>query len=856
MEIIPTSGVAGVGSSKSSKSAPAHDATLFYGTDKYIAAYYRRQLSPALAEALLKSGTIRALYLLREPPIGQGPIPRLIRKLFYMVPGDPENLLVSRLETELSYRLTPSIVGKLIQRTLVQKESNPDILVRMIEEQILPRDFGKNLTQQLGEMGFDFKIESVDDAVEAVKGLSRRQAKLKKQGVSKEADSEWGDLQRPITLLSQQINAFKVKPLIEDFLAACRSDSQDSQMYGPWLPYQVLLAFLFLKSNDYRQTLLELWREIPGALTLDNPSIRFMQEDLHTSEPFLNFSMTKKDYNEVRRQIGDEASSNVLDDSDILAALQFEENANPHKKPVLFNQGVQAVTFKLGNSGTTVTSTDCCEASFLNFFIQFRDQLRKKSLARKDFMAFPLQDMSPSDPNVRADWKKFVSNLDGVTYLEEKIVDGKPFRFDLAPRVENFIQIAETMAGLAPIEAPWTEKLFRLGYTYGFDFSTTSLDPNQDPQLPFTIKFGRMDQRSSEGTSKESLAITIDKNHCHARLEHYSLKGEAPLAKLLWERGSRKLDAVALAHFTASHLSCLPPITREMHLEWFRPKEFGEVNVSLPIILGCPFDSFDAIADVVQVILEAQDRDFYPLAVALLYKVKGLDTYQKKRLSSIFSRWTNIGISRWNSIERSTSKGEFEKLGWHFVDELRKGDPKNLIYDRILKYREHSKIGRDLLLIIFEPDLTDFLMGIYFLGTLPENKPPENLSLAADLLLEVKKLTPSDEEALSHNLKHATPDKLSDEQVELFQRLMKHILELLQKTRKQAIDEDNLASLDAFTQDILWYQKWLSQKDRSKAPPKPKKPISPQVYHPQNNRNDSDRPSSWRYNLDHPPGQP
>jgi len=570
-------------------SLPLNDLTSLYGIKSYYNPKYYSILSPALADSLSKGGVIQGLYQLGEKkPVEKGPdavnkyflsdpVVGLIRQLFWAIPGDYDTLLTQRILHNFAAYLKPSTVGKLMEATLVQNSEGNQAdrkkrLIRLVQDDITPENWdtlGQGLANEMKKLGFSVPDHTLDSFFELQKRLEVEKSGLqlqlkgiengKKPKIACESENsnplgtETSDslecvklraridsLQEGISKLNENIDRYRVEPFIRQLLSALEYCQRPESIYSPYFPIQVLQVFILLKSKHYRQTLLEQWKHMPSLLSP-------LAKDLIEGRPeysearkkdFLSRTISVQQFDHlatrlvsVETESPDEMKKTLLEllsnPDDTLAALEYEHHHSKDKSPNVMNQSVNEVAFLVSKDGPTVSSTDCCEASFLNFFSYFRQNLDdpllrdgqpRASIGDQTFLSFALENLNPKDSELRGIWKKSVSNLDGVTYYKSVTDnDGNKFRYDLEPSIDNFAAIAEHFLGIySPAEAKQLKIEDRLNRVcnyfkceYWFDRGASGTS-NQ-------IVFRRLDSKKNT----RELGIDIQDRHCHAAYRNF-----------------------------------------------------------------------------------------------------------------------------------------------------------------------------------------------------------------------------------------------------------------------------------------------------------------------------------------------
>jgi len=540
------------------------DVTSLYGIEPYYRDEFYHILSPALAHSFLTSGMFRYLYRRMDPdiprsqlgPIGRlfrdDPVIHLIHRLFHMTPGDDHSLLLSvgrqrRAEdapTQLSFYLGPSTIGKLLEAILVHRTEDAQSLERIIREDILPPNtwepIATLLTAELSGLGVSVTDGSWSGFLRLQKDLERQKSRMEAAAKKlDQPDPRIVNLREGILILNRSLDPYKAAGFSADLSAALKACREPGTLYPSYFPVRILISFVLLKSRHYRQTLLDMWQHTPGLISSHAEGLIEGNPNFSESRKraFLNRTIQRAEWeHEVDKLIKwifppvitapvYESTVNLVrrasHPDDTLALHRADNFWAP-----LLNQSAYPVSFKLGEKGQEIKSSDCCEAAFFNIFLgnaSLLDRWPKLDMMRKAWES--PSGVNPKDLDLRGRWKELLSNIPGASYYEQTEIDGKIFKYHLQPSVDNFLAVAEHLLDIQDDptlpKPPRKHRLARFCSRWGCEIAIFPDSEPYDPDIPWTnvsLIFKRKAEKDLAG--QPSLIVDIKSRHCYAHYEN------------------------------------------------------------------------------------------------------------------------------------------------------------------------------------------------------------------------------------------------------------------------------------------------------------------------------------------------
>lgn len=307
--------------------------------------------------------------------------------------------------------------------------------------------------------------------------------------------------------------------VIVDAAQACRNTDllkrANDCPQGEEFVYRTLIAHALLKSKDYRKSLFDIWKHMPEII-----------RPIFTQEVQLGTLKFQPNSQILEKLVSDDHSiiSKVTGNPrpDVyLPLVKFQFDKLEHNRPPLFNQNLNNTDFEIANGSQKISSADCCEATFLNFFTHFKSndyplnhQIGELLDSVKSDKSESSNWINPKDPLIRTRIKEVFSNQPNVEYLQKVEIQNQTWKYDLAPSVENFMSLVENWSiGLnvdSDMNMDSNERLNRIAKAYGIEiqadpyFAPKSGPPWTEVKLTF-IRDG-----------EPLLKFELQKDHCMA----------------------------------------------------------------------------------------------------------------------------------------------------------------------------------------------------------------------------------------------------------------------------------------------------------------------------------------------------
>lgn len=337
-------------------------------------------------------------------------------------------------------------------------------------------------------------------------------------------------------------------PFLHDLIqAVARADEFN---YSKDLPFQMLMSRVLRQSKSYRQSLINVWRMTPSAL---NPKLiqkNALNEDL--AAQFV--TETKNNPSKELQKIREEANRIPGTPDQLSELLEVREQWYKKFAPDLFFQGIEKTEFSIAKNGPKVKSSDCCEATFFNFFTHFvpmkavkipaqEGTTQKKEFPQYDFSRLAtrasevfkkpvtinsdLQSLmqpnpttqtwlDPKDSQIRKKIKEFTSDRAGLSYVQHKQDGHKKWYYDMDASVDNFLKLNESAFDFPDSQGMnRKERLDRLCKV--FDCIAT-IEPPEEP--PATQKWNKVKIHLQQAKSPSvrqlfgRLTLNIQERHC------------------------------------------------------------------------------------------------------------------------------------------------------------------------------------------------------------------------------------------------------------------------------------------------------------------------------------------------------
>ena len=520
-----------------------------------------------------------------EDPLRKDLVIRLIRTLFTMIEGDDSSLRVTKLEGNFSYHLGAQEIA-LAQRwmiensvdmalkpevevvtqlsTILSESLNQDVsedgsellrverdvsraegkLQKEIQEAILSRfmvqeikkaeksDLEKKgkLEAAIAELKSDFNKENIEylsalfpewhshpKFLHVKAELLSRVSSVALQKNSIQAKKEKRNS------LSRRIQKYDPKPFVRTLVRAYRAAHTGESLYPKVFVYQILNSFLLLKSEHYLETLKQIWKRLPlQVLTPDGQGFLGLSED----SQYIPLRLSREHF-EVQLAGVLLTPPNIVRPTfmtnfeDTLSYMEYARDVGNLGVIPLMNQGLHDVEFEVQSQ--KIKSSDCCEASFWNVFLQLA-QLKEKTDKFVGFFSRFNDGLRRGEPLsfFRSDWKLLASNLPTLSYLETmSLPGGGQFRFDLSPSVDNLIGLLAEVYGLQELFASKPtrkEKLEKFCELVGCNVAFDSPEPSSEiPWKNVRVNFFTPVERLSEHTAwRQILQLQILDKHCSA----------------------------------------------------------------------------------------------------------------------------------------------------------------------------------------------------------------------------------------------------------------------------------------------------------------------------------------------------
>ena len=387
---------------------------------------------------------------------------------------------------------------------------------------------------------------------------------------------------------TSESNAYRAEPflgLLEKAMGI-KFGERDTSKVNPkalevskYLPLQLLLSRALLESKSPRTTLVNIWREAPGLLVPEFLKDGKLNEEL--AKKFQNETLSIMPPNtEEPSERGDPEltairKSHYAEKYRLPRAFQrgllgdgsFKELMSRLKTP-LFNQSLENTPFRVGKTGPLVKSSDCCEATYLNLFLNFIrfnpthdvklpngmssvaynfDLVEKEILSKKGISFDPelktllnrgqVGHISTKDQDFRRDLKEVFSNrnvYDGESnptglrfaqkYGPDQASHGKSYFYDMYPDLNTFAGLVESFLVGMPKgkKLSVTERINNICELFG---CKAVIEPAQEPapgqpwnkvKLRLTPGPNWIDKKKPDF---KELVLNIDSRHCFAERE-------------------------------------------------------------------------------------------------------------------------------------------------------------------------------------------------------------------------------------------------------------------------------------------------------------------------------------------------
>ena len=477
-----------------------------------------------------------------------------------------------------------------------------------------------------------------------------------------------------LKVLYQEAVPLKGRKFAQIFLSALKRCESPESPFSPYFPFQILMARALLQAPGFRQTLLDIWSRIPEVLTPEGRKLidGLPEFDRDAQKAFLSTRRSEHSWEAIKESISkvslhsreifeswrDRKLPNLSQTSDVaqethddlqketnevlrylydperLVDLSVVDEHMAEEEAPLYSQNLDNTRFfawGIESSKFEVDSSDCCEATIFSFFSRNWNYVFPPSSEVGDLLRMTQNGSrwpNPQDSGFRRRLKEIFSNREGLTYLDEVSFQGKSWKYNLAPTLENFFGAVQIFTPGLDLSGAFSaeERLDRICRFYGCEFGLDEFQPSQlSSGASATLHF------KSE-TVPNGLKLVIGEGHCRPEFLRARKGYKGRVANIYVNLDESNAIENSIVNLSAAELERLSHVVSGSYITASENEILGFVgriiklvphfsNYVGPILYQTDLSNAADLGDVANLIFERRIKSLYPLALHSLMKL-------------------------------------------------------------------------------------------------------------------------------------------------------------------------------------------------------------------------------------------